>query len=52
MSDTDERECYNVGCHAPIRSYEEFCSSTCWEEWHAAYDPETYRRWEDNYIGR
>ncbi|MGM9381097.1 hypothetical protein [Streptomyces antibioticus] len=49
---SDERECYNVGCHAPIRSFEEFCSTTCWEEWHAAYDPETYRRWEDNYIGR
>ncbi|MFF7800231.1 hypothetical protein [Streptomyces olivaceus] len=45
------RECSNVGCHVPIFDAAEFCSGTCWEEWHAAYDPETYRRWEENRTG-
>jgi hypothetical protein len=34
------RECENDGCHAPIRSVEDFCSEGCWEEWHAKYEPE------------
>lgn len=47
-----EHVCHNVGCRALIRSFEEFCSGVCWEEWHAAYDPETYRRWEENQFTR
>jgi hypothetical protein len=38
------KECENDGCHAPIRSVEDFCSEGCWEEWHAAYDPEVLAR--------
>ncbi|MGW0861280.1 hypothetical protein [Streptomyces sp. NPDC002611] len=42
MSDETKR-CEN-GCRAPIRSYEDFCSEGCWEEWHAKHDPETLAR--------
>jgi predicted nucleic acid-binding Zn ribbon protein len=42
MSD-DPKRCEN-GCGAPIRSYEDFCSEGCWEEWHAKHDPETLAR--------
>ncbi|QPB09905.1 hypothetical protein KGG73_gp71 [Streptomyces phage Sentinel] len=38
MSDEVKR-CEN-GCHAPIRSYEDFCSEECWTEWHAVNAPE------------
>ncbi|WMI34801.1 hypothetical protein SEA_MARAV_79 [Streptomyces phage Marav] len=37
----DHKECEGPGCHAPVRSYEDFCSESCWEWWHAKYDPET-----------
>lgn len=50
--DGAERVCNNVDCYAPISDAVEFCSGECWEEWHAAYDPETYRRWEDNQFVR
>lgn len=33
--------CENDGCHTPIKSYEDFCSEECWDEWHAKYDPDT-----------
>ncbi len=36
-----DKECEGPGCHAPIRLYEDFCSDSCWEWWHAEYSPET-----------